>query len=127
MNTCAVEGCLKQAKRKYCNTHSPGRSSSVHRQICSLRRSAKRRGLDFDLKPEDIIKLVYETKVCPVFGFELNHGSDRWDSPSIDRIDNNRGYTLDNVMVMSQKANTAKGSMSREELVMFARWVNENF
>lgn len=126
MKTCAIEGCLEQAERKYCSKHSPRRSSAVHRQVCSLRRGAKKRKLDFDLKPEDIIKLVHETKVCPVFGFELKHGPSRWDSPSIDRIDNSKGYTLDNVMVMSQKANMAKGSMSKEELIMFAEWVCKN-
>ena len=127
MKTCAIVNCPEEAVRKYCKTHSPGRSSAVHRQICSLRNGAKRRGLVFDLKPEDIINLVHETKTCPVFGFELEHGSNRWNSPSIDRIDNSKGYTLDNVMVISQKANVAKGSMTPEELIMFADWVQKQF
>jgi hypothetical protein len=124
MKECVVDGCKNAADRRYCKEHSPGRSSDVHRQICSLRSGAKRRGIPFDLKVEDIVKLLHETKVCPVFGFPLVYGGSRWNSPSIDRVDNTKGYSLDNVVVMSMKANMCKNSLSVEELKMFAVWVN---
>jgi hypothetical protein len=127
MNICAIDGCSGEAKRKYCHVHSLGRSSTTHRQICSLRRGAKIRGLPFDLLPEDVVKLIHETEFCPVFGFKLEYGSGSWNSPSIDRVDNSKGYSLDNVIVISTKANIAKGAMSKEELKMFASWINKNF
>lgn len=47
-------------------------------------------------------------------------------SPSLDRIDNNRGYTKDNIQVISQCANAMKGAATWGELKMFAKWIMEN-
>ena len=52
---------------------------------------------------------------CPVLGIELDYTSkpngDRQDnSPSIDRVDSGKGYTLDNVVIMSWKANRIKNN-----------------
>ena len=55
---------------------------------------------------------------CPVFGFELqfNTGGFRETSPSIDRIDSSKGYTLDNIQIISWKANRLKSNATVEEL-----------
>lgn len=42
---------------------------------------------------------------------------------SIDRIDPTRGYTKDNVWVISQIANAMKWDSSHQERVAFAKWV----
>lgn len=47
-------------------------------------------------------------------------------SPSLDRIDNTKGYTPDNIWVISQRANAMKSAASDEELVRFAEWFLEN-
>lgn len=80
-------------------------------------------GLEFSIDVSDI-KIPEH---CPVIGLALNMNSGRpgayKNSPSLDRIDNDRGYTKDNVWVISQKANAMKGSATKEELVGFAKWV----
>ena len=58
-------------------------------------------------------------EVCPVFGFELRFGgglSDKWCSPSLDRIDNTKGYVPGNVVVVSTMANICKGPATPEQL-----------
>ncbi len=87
----------------------------------SIRQRAKRLGAPFDLTRDD---LIFPEK-CPVFGFALerNRGKVNFNSPSIDRIDPSRGYTKDNIQVISYKANTMKNNASKEELEMFARWI----
>jgi hypothetical protein len=66
---------------------------------------ARKRGIEFDLLLEDIVIPT----VCPVLGTPLT-------SPSLDRFDPRRGYTADNVRVISMRANTIKNDASAEEL-----------
>lgn len=83
------------------------------------RARALRLGLDFDLELSDI----KVPECCPVLGMPLciNRGSGcHDDSPSLDRIDNNKGYVWDNVLVVSGRANRIKNDSSPEELVRLA-------
>lgn len=84
---------------------------------------SKQSGREFDITPEDIVI----PDVCPILGIALNMNSGRSgaydNSPSLDRIDNSRGYTKDNIQVISQRANAMKSSASAEELIKFAQWV----
>lgn len=70
--------------------------------------------MSFDLKIEDIVV----PKRCPVLGIELFHGAKKicMNSPSIDRIDNSKGYVRGNVLVVSMKANIIKSNASVEEI-----------
>jgi hypothetical protein len=63
---------------------------------------AKKRGLAFNLDRSDICIPSH----CPVLGIPLITGSGKFahNSPSIDRIDNNGGYTKDNILVVSFRA-----------------------
>ena len=76
---------------------------------------AKRTGLEFDLERSDI----NIPDVCPVLGIKLFRESKKtWhNAPSIDRIDNTKGYTKDNIMVISRRANILKKDATFEELV----------
>lgn len=66
-------------------------------------------------------------KRCPVFKVPLTTGKQtthKW-SPSADRIDPAKGYTRDNIQVISQFANVMKQNATNKELKQFARWVME--
>lgn len=80
-------------------------------------------GRDFDIEVSDIV--IPET--CPILGIQLNMNSGKSgayrNSPSLDRIDNTKGYTKDNVQVISQLANAMKCHASNNELHRFAQWV----
>jgi len=74
---------------------------------------AKRKNLEFSLTKEDI--LIPE--VCPLLGIKIiSQAKDRIHSPSLDRIDSNRGYTPDNIWVVSSRANTLKNNATLQEL-----------
>ena len=95
-----------------------------------MHQRAKRRcienGREFDIEIEDIIIPEY----CPILGIKLKVNSGKSgayrDSPSLDRIDNSRGYTRDNIQVISQLANAMKSHATNEELLKFAHWVITN-
>lgn len=76
--------------------------------------SARQRGLDFDLTEDDLVLPSH----CPIFGIPLNKGLGvgRQNSPSVDRIDNSKGYVKGNVVVVSLKANAMKRDATIEEL-----------
>lgn len=81
------------------------------------RRNSRRRGEECTLTIDDI-KIP---EVCPVLGVTLVHGGRKGkgvqdNSPSIDRIDAAKGYTPDNIWIISQRANRIKNNATLEEL-----------
>lgn len=90
------------------------RSDPARKMLSGAKRRAASKGLPFSLKYEDI----HIPELCPVLGIRLfvGDGEAGPNSPSLDRIDNSRGYTKDNVLVVSYRANTLKSSASLAEL-----------
>lgn len=82
------------------------------------RARAREKGRDHELTLQDLKKLFPVDGCCPVFGFKLewNQAGFRETSPSLDRIDSTKGYTLDNVQIISWKANRIKSYATVEEL-----------
>lgn len=82
-----------------------------------LRASAKERGIPFDLKPTDIDDIGIPI-TCPALGIPLtfNRGSVQDNSISFDRIDSTKGYTRDNLIVVSYRVNKLKSDASLDEM-----------
>jgi hypothetical protein len=86
----------------------------------NCRQRANKRGMEYSLDPESIVI----PDRCPIFGWEFcMDGSDPDRSPSIDRIDSSKGYTHDNIQVLSRLANCMKWTATPEQLVAFARGI----
>lgn len=84
------------------------------------RRRAAKRGIEFSISVEDIGPWPQH---CPVLGIELRSGFgsgtgqlDKAAAPSIDRIDNTKGYVPGNVVIVSWRANRLKSDASPAEL-----------
>ena len=87
-------------------------------QFNTARYQAKRRGLEFTIKFEDVVW----PDVCPALGVRLERkpkGPCDW-SPSLDRIDNSKGYVPGNVIVVSMRANRIKTNAAVSELYRVA-------
>lgn len=83
-----------------------------------LRKRSKKRGYTSDLELKD---LVIPEK-CPIFGIRLEYGGKyKFNAPTVDRIDNSKGYTKDNIMIMSRAANQMKCDMPLEYWEKFKR------
>jgi hypothetical protein len=79
------------------------------------------KGLEHTITLEDI--KIPDT--CPLLGIPIkdNTGNGRGncrDSPSLDRLDSSKGYTPDNVWVISNRANEIKSNATLEELEAIA-------
>jgi hypothetical protein len=93
--------------------------------------AAKQRSInknrEFNITVDDIKYLWPSNNKCPVFGFELvwNNAGFRDTSPSIDRIDSSKGYTRDNIQIISWKANSIKSSSTVEDLRTVLKYMEQ--
>lgn len=89
------------------------------------RKRALAQGMEFDLTSKFILSLLRTQTVCPYLGTNLTYAIGGKDKTlaSIDRIDSSKGYTQDNVQVVSYLANLMKSHATPEELFQFAMGV----
>ncbi|GAB6141171.1 hypothetical protein JCM14076_19000 [Methylosoma difficile] len=92
----------------------------------ACRANAKKRGHECTLTIEDIEQLL-EPMICSVTGLALSWDdraeSDkyRWLAPSVDRIDNNVGYNLDNVRVVCVAFNQMRSDIPDDVVTTVAK------
>lgn len=112
---------------KKCNSNRVKSQTPEWRMWQRAKQRCKNSGREFTLLCSDIVI----PDVCPILGMPINMNSGRSgaykNSPSLDRIDNEKGYTPDNIQVISQKANAMKHSATIEELKLFAKWVTDTY
>ena len=88
-----------------------------------LYRNAKRRAKDigwaFDLEWRELII----PEMCPLLNTPIvvNQGKLQPTSPSLDRLDSSKGYTKDNVWIISHRANTIKNNSTLEEFELILK------
>lgn len=92
-------------------------------KITQLRSRAKKLGLEFNIDASDIPL----PKFCPVLGIELSVGDStgRNSTPSVDRIDNTKGYVKGNVVVVSNKVNAVKRDLPLVELQKIVKFYEQ--
>lgn len=103
------------------------RKKVLHREdprklLLSLaKRRARIKGIEYNLVIEDLSI----PEVCPILEIPIKVGEGKIvdTSPSLDRIDNSKGYVKGNVQVISNMANRMKNSASPELLLKFAQWI----
>lgn len=118
---------LKQLKKTYNDTDRAKELAKIRnkryrensKEKCLLNASryrAKQKGLEHNITLEDISIPEF----CPVLGVRLESNTNNLtaqnNSPSIDRIDNSKGYIKGNVRIISYRANAIKNNATIEEL-----------
>jgi hypothetical protein len=106
---------LKSGRFKSCGCKraSVGGISNTkeYRMWKSAQERASKKGWDFSIQVEDIV--IPER--CPLLNKKLIFGDKQY-TPSLDRVDSKKGYTPDNIWVISHRANQIKNDASLEEL-----------
>jgi hypothetical protein len=89
-----------------------------------VRERARRRGLEFNLEVGDLAVPM----MCPVLGIPLvlGGGKPQAGTPTVDRIDNSKGYVKGNVAVISHRANRIKNDASAVELQAVLSYVTRS-
>lgn len=93
--------------------------------ICSARKRARQKGLEFRLTQDDI----EIPEFCPILGCKLQvgDGKQHWLSPTLDRLDPTKGYTPENVWIISHRANTMKSNATCDDLLKFKDWIIKTY
>lgn len=79
---------------------------------------AVKKGIIFSLTEEDI----FLPEICPIMKIPFDRNTRKY-GYSIDRIDSTKGYTKDNIWIISQIANAMKWDSTNEERLLFAKWI----
>lgn len=103
--------------------------SSLFNRVTTRARNLK---LDFDLSIEYLKNLLLmQNNKCKMSGiaFEMSSGDglkgrSPW-SPSLDRIDSNKGYTQDNVQFVCLMYNLCKSTWAHNDVVAFANSIKD--
>lgn len=80
-------------------------------------------GFEIKFSRDWLLSLTEATKSCPLCGTKIvwnNQGGSRYDSPSLDRIDNQAVMTRSSVQIICHRCNAAKG---KDTLRGYLRWL----
>ena len=96
-------------------------------QINASKQRAKDKNREHTITVEDVKSIYPKDGCCPIFGMKLefNNAGFRETSPSIDRIDSTKGYTPNNIQIISWKANRIKGYASTQEIEMLLAYLTQ--
>jgi len=95
--------------------------------VNASKQRAKNKNRENTITIEDVKAIYPKDGCCPIFGIKLefNNAGFRETSPSIDRIDSSKGYTPDNIQIISWKANRIKGYASKQDLEMLLAFMSQ--
>jgi hypothetical protein len=98
---------LRKSNSSYCTQHAPYHINAKYR---SLKQNALNRGFEVKITFEQY-KSIVKDKKCSYCNDELITGS------SLDRLDSNKGYTINNVTPCCNRCNMVKSNLlSYEEM-----------
>lgn len=91
---------------------------TISNKLMSAKKRARKDGMVFDLDNAYVTEL-WQTQqgLCARTGVEMGRIGDKWLSPSIDRIDPNKGYEKGNVHWVCWRYNDAKSNMTDDAFV----------
>lgn len=123
-NYCINAHVIKQPCKRCSNisNHPSGMVGAVRLSwFASFHNSALTRGYSWELTPEDIAELhTAQRGICAFSGAPIGWSIQGCKhTASIDRIDNARGYSKDNILLVHKDVNMLRGSLP---VVLFLEW-----
>ncbi len=117
------QACEKDKRNLYSRNRNARKRASIEeylkRKALETRARAKKKCWEHDLTGENLLQIFHKQGgCCALSGQSLNlpKKSGRFhDCPSVDRIDSSRGYTVDNVHLVTDRINAMKSAMTVQE------------
>jgi len=97
------------------------RVNPIPQLISGFRNRAKKQNVPFNLTVDDMKDLIKNAAdICPALGVKMKiaklFANDSNYSPSFDRIDPKKGYTKNNIVIVSNRANRIKSDATVDEI-----------
>ena len=105
-----------------------GHDNFFKERISTLKKRSKYKyKKEFNVTWQDLKEIFPKDNRCPIFktSFVTGKKYSRKLWPSVDRIDNNKGYTKGNIIWVSNKANGIKGEATADELIHLGKFYKE--
>jgi hypothetical protein len=84
----------------------------IQYRVCSAKHRAKRKKISFELTNKIIEeKLLKQNNRCYISNQEFSFVEDDWHCMSLDRLDSNMGYTVDNTILVTKFVNMTKNRL----------------
>jgi hypothetical protein len=117
-------GCVKKSFKP----HYKGYFDISGKQFSTLKRGAIQRNLCFDITIKDIWDLyLKQDKKCALTNLQLSWTSKNGlGTASVDRIDNNKGYTIDNIQIIHKDVNIMKMQHSQDYIIYLCKLIANN-
>lgn len=104
-------------------------NGAMHRKYRRIMLSIKRgRGMECTITVTDLVDIFRaQGGKCALSGrpMQFPNGAQQADAVSVDRLDPNKGYTRDNIRLVTFQANCARGAWSDDQLLDFCNSVIE--
>lgn len=87
---------------------------------------ARRANVPFELNSKYVFSMLPDR--CPIFGSEFKFSGAKTstpESPTIDRLDPAKGYTKENIAVISLKANSIKNAYKSDDIIKVGLWLKQ--
>jgi hypothetical protein len=113
----------KEQRTKIIKTEEGRRKITVVSLYNSCKLRAKEKNISFDLTKESIDSILSDR--CPIFntGFDFCVGKRTSNSPSVDRINSLEGYILNNVTIISHRANAIKNNGTLDDFIRIRNYI----
>lgn len=100
--------------------------SSINALYNKYKDRARKKNIDFNLSLElfeiETQKKCYYCNSTPQSSYKTGTGKKRYFYNGLDRVDNTKGYTKDNIVPCCKVCNRAKGSLT---LIEFKNWIKQ--
>lgn len=134
---CSVTNCMNPQYDHHkhldglCRSCYSNMTSAIGSSITEVSRkmidgAIKRNKYTVEITQKDIYRVWPSDNCCPILKTPFRVGGDYADSPSVDRIDASKGYTPDNIQIISHLANSMKSYANAEQLKLFANYYSED-
>ena len=118
-------GCFK--KKRNIEVNFKGYKDITGEYWSNVKEGAKRRNLEFAITLTEVWELYEkQNRKCALSGVEIIFGPTGKNTASIDRIDNKRGYILDNIQILHKDINIMKNKFEQEYFIGVCQKISKN-